>query len=296
MPAFALTIVAMLRSLLACAATGLLLGAAAAASAQPAGPAARAKPRSAAYPATINVAGDIIVKQRRTSSGPCSSDGAGGSYESTLNVDSGVRFGTGTPRKTVVTFRSGRTGGSIMTRKRAVVHTTDVLQFADRRCPNEQEDEPPMTAPRCASKLTGRLQVDIINFPLADPIHRTGRGVKPQVGLSITRYGGGRQGVECLFQERQAPLAFLGGSGTWNATVGAWISPIFQVPIGARTRNFLRLPAGKRLTRTVSFEKDCSRGYSPRLVISARVAADVNTRSCTARGRFVFTLKRLRRR
>ena len=231
------------------------------------------------------MAGDVIVNQRRTSSGPCSSDGAGGSFESTLNVDSGVRFGTGTPRKTVVNFRSGRAGGSIMTKKRAVVHTTDVLQFTDRRCPNEQGEEP-LTAPRCASKLTGRLQVDIINFPLNDPIHNTGKGVKPQVGLSITRYGGGRQGVECLFQERQAPLAFLGGSGTWNATVGAGISPIFQVPIGVRTRNFLRLPAGKRLTRTVSFEKDCSRAYSPRLVISARVAAaDVNTRSCTARGR-----------
>ena len=283
----------MVRSLLAYASVGLMVSAAAAA-AQPLRPAARTTLNS--YPASISVAGEVIVKQRQTSTGPCSSDVADGSYDYTRNVDSGVRFSSGSPRKAVLGFRSGRAGGGIVSRKRTAVHTTDVLQFTDRRCP--QETEPPLTAPRCASRLTGRLQVDLINFPLADPVHNTARGVKPQVGLSITRNGGGRQDVDCLFQERDAPLSFVGGRGTWNASVSASIGPIFQVPIRASTRDLRRLRVGKRLRRTISFKGDCS-GKRELPLFAARtasVADDVSARSCTAEGRLVFTLKRLRRR
>lgn len=234
-------------------------------------------PKVTTYPATLDVAGYITVRQHRDSTQDCAQG-----RDMVIEYEAHAELGA--PKRVKVMVVNGVTTSTPARRAGGAVHRAAITSYSETNWCPPTRPSPPIGQPACKPRIAGALRASLTLTP--EPTTDLTPLVRG-VSLALFRSGGGNQDFACLdFMQSLRPsvgphaldVLELDGSG-------------IVVPLGVTDVKVRTLKKGKALRRSITLNGACDH------VLVRTGAAGAGTtnaieESCTVKGRIYVQLKR----
>lgn len=235
-------------------------------------------PRVTTYPATLDVAGYITVRQHRDNTQECAPG-----RDMVIEYQGHAELGK--PKNVRVTVVNGMVTSTVARNPGGAVHRAAITSYSETNWCRPVEPSPPIGKPECKARLAGALRASLTPTPApVDPdLVPLSRGVS----IALYRNGGGGQELACLdFMQGLRPSVGPHVIDPWGIDrIGVIL------PLGVTDWKVLGLRRGQAIRRSVTLNGACDH-ILVRTGAAGPGTANAFAEECTVKGRIYVHLKR----